>query len=172
MNRTISDIIKSPTAWLFCAGFIAVTVAFAVKEAVDYPLNSTCVSPLSYYTIANDDDWTLARGVYRTYRESLHEWRMVYVGTINYHNADTPINHSVYVLREVRFEGSIKNNILRSTITGTNRRLGDQSSNEEVGKYVLPDINPGASNSNMLFLINGVAVATGAEATPRSLCIN
>lgn len=172
MNRTISDIIKSPTTWLFCTSFITAIVAFTVKEAIYYPLKSTCVSPVSYYAIENDDHWTRARGVFRTYRESLTEGRIVYIGTITYHNADAPTAHSVHVLREVRFKGTFKNNILRATITGTNRRLGDQSNKEEVAKYIFPHIKTGASYSNMLFLINGVTVATGEESTPSSLCIN
>lgn len=172
MNRTILDTIKSPATLLFIGGFAVAMLAFLIKETVFYPLKATCISPVSYYSIDDDENWALARGVYRTYREGLSEGRIVYIGTLTHFEKDTPKAYPIPILREVRFDGALKGNLLRITVTGQNRRLGDQSSEEQVINYVFPHINIGDVYTTALYLLDGKAIASGSEAAPRVMCIN
>lgn len=172
MNRTILDTIKSPATLLFIGGFAVAVLAFFIKETVFYPLKATCISPVSFYSIDHDDNWALTRGVYRTYREGLSEGRIVYIGTLTHFQKDIPKEYPIPILREVRFEGALKGNLLRITVTGQNRRLGDQSSDEQVIKYVFPHIAAGDVYTSALYSLDGKAVATGTEAAPRVMCIN
>ncbi|WP_435952270.1 hypothetical protein [Dryocola sp. BD626] len=171
MNRTILDTIKSPLI-LFFLGGIAVSLACVfIKEMVVYPMTATCVAPVSYYAI-DEDKWTLTRGVYRFYREGISEGRTVYIGTISHFKGDLPSESPIPVLREVRFTGVFDNNTMRTTITSQGRRLGDQSSDEDVKKYVFPHLVPGEVSTSSLYLLEGKVLATGTEATPRVLCLD
>lgn len=171
MNRTILGIIKSPTTLLFLGGFVLALLGFFLKEMFFYPVKSTCVAPMSYYAI-DEDNWTLARGVYRFYSEGYNKGRTVYIGTINHYKGDLPSQSPIPVLREVRFSSTTEKNIMHSTITSQSRRLGDQSTDAEVTKYVFPHITPGDTSTSSIYLLEGKVLAAGTETVPRVLCIN
>lgn len=147
-------------------------LAGVIRAVVTNPLKDTCITPVSYYAIDGDDDWTVARGVYRNYREGLSRGRAVYVGTITHYQNNEAAGKPIPVLREVQYKGEIMNNLVRLTATGNSRRIGDHSSTEDVTKYVFPYIATGTTSTFSLYLLNGEAMATGTEATPRSLCVN
>ncbi|HEY3590804.1 MAG TPA: hypothetical protein VGL07_12100 [Buttiauxella sp.] len=171
MNRTILGTIKSPTTLLFLGGFVVALLGFLIKEMMFYPVKATCTAPVSYYAI-DKDSWTLTRGVYRFYREGINKGRTVYIGTINHYKGDLPSQSPIPVLREVRFTGTLEKNIMRTTVTSQSRRLGDQSSDAEVTKYVFPHIQPGETSTSSLYLLEGKVLASGTETVPRVLCIN
>ncbi|HEY3985267.1 hypothetical protein [Cedecea sp.] len=172
MNRTILKTVKSPGVLLFAAGFAVAVLGFAMKEFFFYPVKAVCVAPVSYYSIDEDENWTLTRGVYRFYREGLTHGRTVYIGTISHFVGDLPKQSPIPVLREVRFTGILEKNIMRTTVASQSRRLGDQSTDAEVVKYVFPHITPGETSTSSLYLLNGKVIASGTETVPRILCIN
>lgn len=172
MSRTLLNTAKSTTTLLFCAGFLLTTIGFLMKESVIYPLQAICVAPQAYVEIDDRDNWTMARGIYRFYREGLTQARIVYTGTISHYvNGNAPA-HPIAVLREVTVEKALSGNSLRSTVLEQSRLLGDQSSNADVVNYIFPHIVAGKSHISWLYLLNGVALASGTETTPRTLCIN
>lgn len=172
MSRIILPNVKSSTLLWSGGSFLLVLLFFWVKEVMFYPLKNTCVAPESYYSIDDNNHWTVARGVYHSYREGLSEVRIVYNGTIQHYTSGMPSMRAVTVLREVIIEGHLRQNRLHSTVLEQSRKLGDQSSDQQVLQYVFPHIKPGEKSTTWIYLLNGLAIATGSETTPRTVCVN
>jgi hypothetical protein len=172
VSRIILPNVKSSTLLWSGGSFLLVLLFFWVKEVMFYPLKNTCVAPVSYYSIDDNNHWTVARGVYHSYREGLSEVRTVYNGTIQHYTSGMPSMRAVTVLREVIIEGHLRQNRLHSTVLEQSRKLGDQSSDQQVLQYVFPHIKPGEKSTTWIYLLNGLAIATGSETTPRTVCVN
>ena len=73
VNRSIFIFIKRPQI-LFAGGLmtgLALTIGYTIATS---PLKQTCFAPpASFYTIKDENNVTLARGIYRSYRDGLHE---------------------------------------------------------------------------------------------------
>ncbi|CAX54728.1 conserved uncharacterized protein [Erwinia pyrifoliae Ep1/96] len=137
-----------------------------------FPLKASCVAPQAWYEISDNKNWTLTRGIYRFYREGLTQRRVIYTGSINHYVNGGRSLHPVAVLREVTLSTTISGNRLHSTVLQQSSRLGDQSSNADVVKYVFPHIVPGETSINAVYLLDGKALAIGSASSARTLCIN
>ncbi|ADP09822.1 hypothetical protein EJP617_01410 [Erwinia sp. Ejp617] len=172
MNRTLLHTVKSPAVLLFIGGFLLPIAAFLLKEMMFFPLKASCVAPQAWYEISDNKNWTLTRGIYRFYREGLTQRRVIYTGSINHYVNGGRSLHPVAVLREVTLSTTISGNRLHSTVLQQSSRLGDQSSNADVVKYVFPHIVPGETSINAVYLLDGKALAIGSASSARTLCIN
>lgn len=172
MNRTLLNIVKSPTTLFFIGGLILPFVACALKDIVFNPLKASCVVPQARYDISDENNWTLTRGIYRFYRDGLTRWRVVYTGSISdYINGGRQL-HPVAVLREITVSSSASQNRLINTTIQQSSRLGDQSNNNEVAKYVFRHITPGEISTSRMYLLDDKALAVGGENSVPMLCVN
>jgi hypothetical protein len=172
VNRSIFGFIKSPALWLFIGGFMLAFLGFLAKAVYTTPLKSQCVSPVSFYVITDDDNVTLTRGVYRSYRDGMNQGRITFIGSISRFIDAKLQAPPMPVQREVQFRGSFSGNLLRMTITGHHRRLGDRSDDKEVTENIFPQINQGETGNTSLYLLDGKVLATGTETVARVACIN
>ncbi|WP_187497748.1 hypothetical protein [Erwinia aphidicola] len=172
MSRTISPNAKSSIVLWFTGSFLLIVLLFGVKALLAYPVRNTCVAPVSYYSIDDKNHWTAVRGVYHSYREGLTQVRIVYNGTVQHFTSGMPSAPSVTVLREVIIDMRLRQNRLHSKVIEQSRKLGDMSSDQQVLQYVFPHIKPGENSTTWLYMLNGLILATGTEATPRTVCIN
>lgn len=157
------------TILAFVLGFCMTLGAMFLKELYASPLREGCAMPVSYYDL-RDDDVTLTRGIYRSYRDGLSRGHVTYEGNITHFHGDKRVATPEPVNREVRYDASISGNTFSMTVTGHNRRLGDKSSDTDVTDYVFPLIKPGEKGTSWLYLLNGKALATGTETVPRMVC--
>ena len=172
VNRSTFAFIKSPLTLLFIGGFIVAFGAFVLRSVYNTPLKSQCVAPVSFYAIRDDSHAVVTRGIYRTFRDGINKGRITFIGSIAHYGGTRPETPPVPVQREVRFEGSFTGNLLHMTVTGHNRRLGDQSTDRDVQDYVFPQIGQGDTGTTSLYLLDGKVLATGTETVPRVACIN
>lgn len=172
VNRSIFGFIKSPALWLFTGGFVLAFVGFFAKAVYTTPLKAQCVSPVSFYAITDNDNVTLTRGIYRSYRDGINQGRITFVGSISRFIDAKRQAPPMLVQREVQFEGSFRGNLLRMTVTGHHRRLGDQSDDKEVTENIFPQINQGGTGNTSLYVLDGKVMATGTETVARVACIN
>lgn len=172
MNRTLLNIVKSPITLFFIGGFILPFMVCVLKDMVFYPLKTNCVVPQARYDISDDKNWTLTRGIYRFYRDGLTLRRVVYTGSISHYINGGRQLYPVAVLREITVSSSVSKNQLINTIIHQSSRLGDQSNNDEVVKYVFPHIIPGETSTNRIYLLDGKALAVSGENSAPTLCVN
>ncbi|MFK3660833.1 hypothetical protein ACI2I2_09945 [Scandinavium sp. NPDC088450] len=171
-SRSIFAFIKSPLTMLFLAGFIVAIIGSAVYAWFSTPLTSQCISPVSFYAIKDDENVTLTRGTYRTFREGLNKGRITFTGSIAHFSDDKPRQPPIPVQREVQFEGEFSGNLLHMTVTGHHRRLGDQSSDQDVTDNIFPQISNGETGTTSLYILDGKVLATGTETVARVACID
>ncbi|MFG6656330.1 hypothetical protein ACG0Z5_17945 [Scandinavium sp. M-37] len=172
VNRTIFGFIKWPWVLVFVCGFIVAFTACVLYSIYASPLKSQCIAPVSLYAVKDDNDVVLTRGVYRSFRSGIDKGRVTFTGNIRHFVDDKMVGRPIPVQREVMFNANFSGDLLLMTITGHHRRLGDQSSDRDVQDYIFPQIHPGETGVTSLYLLEGKAVATGTEITPRVLCIN
>lgn len=172
VSRSIFAFIKSPLTLLFVAGFIVAFIGSAIYAWFRTPLASQCISPVSFYAIKDDENVTLTRGIYRTFREGLNEGRITFTGSISHFSDEKPLSPPIPVQREVQFEGAFSGNLLHMTVTGHHRRLGDQSNDKDVTDNIFPQIKNGETGSTSLYLLDGKVLATGTETVARVACID
>ncbi|HBZ14802.1 hypothetical protein ACIP6T_08140 [Pantoea sp. NPDC088449] len=172
VNRSILKFINLPMLLLFIGGFAAAIGGFVIHTMYTSPLKSQCVMPVSFYDIKQGKDVALLRGSYRSYRDSISRGHVTFVGSLSRFSDGQRVGQPVTVNRELRFEGSITHNLLQMTITGHNRRIGDQSSDDDVSTYVFPALHNGESGTTSLYLLDGKVMATGVETVARIACMN
>ncbi|MGU3415895.1 hypothetical protein ACLBW0_19365 [Enterobacteriaceae bacterium C34A] len=172
VNRSIFAFIKSPLTLLFIGGFVAAFGAYALHSIYNTPLKSQCVAPISFYAIQDDTHAVLTRGVYRTYRAGINEGRVTFIGSIAHFGGTKELEPPIPVQREVTFDASFSGNLLHMVVTGQHRRIGDQSSDQDVKDFVFPQIGHGDTSNTFLYLLDGKVLATGTETVPRVACIN
>lgn len=171
VNRSIFAFIKSSWTLVFVGGFIAAFAGVVLYSLYTTPLKSQCVMPTSTYAIKDDNNVVLARGIYRTYRAGLNKGRVPYTGSISHFEDGKLTAPPSPVQREVRFDGGFTDDLLFMTVTDHHRRLGDQSSDNDVQDYIFPQINKGATSTTSMYLLDGKVIATGTEITARYVCI-
>jgi len=172
VNRSIFAFIKSPLTLLFIGGFVVALGAFIGRAIYSTPLKSQCVAPVSFYAIHDDNHAVLTRGIYRTFRAGLHQGRITFIGSIARFNGSKTPEPAVPVQREVTFEGSFSGNLMHMVVTGHHRRIGDQSTDQDVQDFVFPQIGNGDTSNTSLYLLDGKVLASGTETVPRVACIN
>lgn len=172
VNRSIFGLIKSPWLLVFLSSFIAAFGGYLAYAIYSIPLKSQCIMPVSMYTITDDNNAVLTRGVYRTYRAGLNKGRVTFIGSISRYEDGKLSGKPTPVQREVLFDTRFSGNVLSTTITGQHRRLGDQSSDSDVSASIFPQLKNGDTGTSSLFLLDGKVVAIGPETVPRYACIN
>jgi hypothetical protein len=172
VNRSIFGLIKSPWVLVFFSGFIAAFGGYLAYSIYSVPLKSQCVMPVSLYSITDDHNAVVTRGVYRTFRAGLNKGRVTFIGSISRYEDGKLSGKATPVQREILFDGSFSGNVLSTTVTGHHRRLGDQSSDSDVRTYIFPEIKNRDTGTTSLYLLDGKVVATGPETVPRFACIN
>jgi hypothetical protein len=97
---------------------------------------------------------------------------MTFIGSIVHFDDAKKPGPPVPVQREVTFEAGFSGNLLHMVVTGHHRRLGDQSTDQDVKDFVFPQISNGDTSNAFLYLLDGKVLATGTETVPRVACIN
>lgn len=170
-NRSIFGFIKSPVTLLFLGGFIVAAGACLWRTVAMTPVRSICVSPVSFYEIKQDKQVTLTHGVFRTYRDGIARGHVTFTGSISRFRDGKLTAPPVQVNRENHFTGYINGNRVMLTITGHNRRLGDESSNSDVRSYVFPQMEKGETGTSGLYMLDNKVLGTGTETALRLACI-
>lgn len=171
-NRSILEFIKSPATQLFLCGFIVALggcMLYAIKTT---PLKLRCVIDSSYYDIRRDGNVTLTRGVYNTYRDGFNKGHITFIGSIARFNKSGTFTPPVPIHREVSFSALINRNLIQMKVTGHSRRLGDESSDQDITDYVFPQIKMGDTYTTAVYKLDDKVLASGTENVPRSLCNN
>lgn len=171
-NRSIFASTKFRLALLFMVSLI---VGFGGKVYYGYyhlPYKSMCIAPTSYYNIEDQNNATLVRGIYRSYRDSLFSGHTTYIGSISHFKDGRIAKQPTAVHREVRFNTEVEGKRVHLTVTSQHRKLGDQSSDQEVKDYVYPQIGQGEVATSTLYLLDGKVLASGTESVARIVCTN
>ncbi|MEI9537340.1 hypothetical protein V5081_08340 [Enterobacter cancerogenus] len=171
-NRSIFASTKFRLALLFMASTIVGVGGIALYGFYHSPFRSVCVAPTSYYTIEDDNNATLARGIYRSYRDDLFNGHSTYIGSISHFKDGKLEGFPTIVNREVRFGVDIDGKRLHLTVTSQHRKLGDQSSDHDVTDYVYPHIKPGEMATSTIYLLDNTVLASGTETVARIACTN
>jgi len=171
-NRSIFTIIKSPIALLFLGGVIIGTGAMALYGFYTSPYKAVCIAPTSYYIIEDDNNATLARGIYRSYRDGLFNGHTTYIGSISHFKDGKLDGLPKAVNREVRYNINMSGKRLHLTVTSQHRKLGGQSSDEDVTDYIFPQIKPGEEATSTVYLLDDKVLASGTETVARIACMN
>lgn len=171
-NRSIFAIIKSPFTLLFLGGVVLGLGGMVLYGVYASPWPTTCVAPLSYYSIEDDNNATLARGIYRSYRDDLFNGHSTYIGTISRYKDGRLAARPTAVNREVRYGLGISGKRIQMTVTSQQRKLGDQSSDRDVKDYIFPQIEPGQVETSTAYLLDNKILASGSETVARIACIN
>ena len=88
------------------------------------PYASQCIAPTSYYVIEDDNNATLARGIYRSYRDGLFSGHTTYIGTISHFRDGKRDGLPKAVNREVRYDVELSGKRIHLTVTSQHRKLG------------------------------------------------
>ena len=115
---------------------------------------------------------TLARGIYRSYRDGLHEGHTTYIGNIRHFQDGKRVGQASPVQRSVNYTMSFSGNLLHLTMLSHARRLGDQSNEKEVTDYIFPQLKSGETSTSSLYLLENSILASGTEMVVRIACTN
>ena len=171
VNRSIFIFIKRQQI-LFAGGLmtgLALTIGYTIATS---PLRQTCFAPASFYTIKDENNVTLARGIYRSYRDGLHEGHTTYIGNIRHFQDGKRVGQASPVQRSVNYTMSFSGNLLHLTMLSHARRLGDQSNEKEVTDYIFPQLKSGETSTSSLYLLENSILASGTETVVRIACTN
>ena len=171
-KHSIFTLIKSPLVPIFIVGFILVPGAMLLREIYASPIKSGCSFPFSYYDIKGDQDITLTRGIFRTYRDGLDSGHLTFVGNLSHFKEGELTAPPVSLHRELHFTSKAQGSNIYMTVESQARRLGDQSTDQQVKDYVFPQISPGEVGSVTLYLLQGKVLSTGTETVARTVCVN
>lgn len=171
-NRSIFAIIKSPIALLFLGGVIIGTGAMALYGLYTSPYKTVCIAPSSYYIIEDDNNATLVRGIYRSYRDGLFNGHTTYIGSISNFKDGKRDGLPKAINREVRYNVEISGKRIHMTVTSQHRKLGGESSDEDVTNYIFPQIKPGEGVTTTVYLLDDKVLASGTDTVARIACIN
>ncbi len=171
VSRTIFAFAKSPKLWLFMLGVVIALGAVVFYALSGIPKMSQCTYPFSFYDLRNDET-TLTRGVYHSYRDGINRGHVSFVGRISRFKGDQLNGTRIPVEREVRFTGFFTGNTLEMKVLGQSRQLGDQSSDQDVRNYVFPQITPGDTAVVTFYQLDGKVLATGSDTVARVACVN
>lgn len=171
-NRSIFASTKLMLALLFVVSMVVGLGGMVLYNVYQSPYKSVCVAPTSYYTIEDDNNATLVRGIYRSYRDSLFNGHSTYIGSISHFKDGKQEGRPTVVNREVRFGVEVDGKRLHLTVTSQHRKLGDQSSDKEVMDYVYPHIVPGDIATSTTYLLDKTVLASGTESVARIACTN
>ncbi|TKV07862.1 hypothetical protein FDX19_16805 [Citrobacter sp. wls619] len=172
VNRSIFTSTKSKSAFLLIGGIVVGFGLVALYTLSRTPVKSKCVVPMSFYAIKAENDITLTRGVYRTYRDSLTTGHTTFNGNIREFKNDVLVGKPSPVHRSVNYKMEFSGSMLNMTVLNHTRRLGDSSSDQEVMDYVFPQLSYGESTSTTLYLLENRALASGTEIIARVVCTN
>ncbi|MCQ4444177.1 hypothetical protein NOX22_06175 [Enterobacter cloacae] len=171
-NRSIFAMIKSPRVLLFLGGMVAGIGGMALYAFSTSPYKSVCIAPTSYYTIEDDNNATLARGIYRSYRDGLFSGHTTYIGSISHFKDGKRDGLPKAVNREVRYDVGMSGKRIHLTVTSQHRKLGGQTADEDVAEYIFPQINPGEMATSTVYLLDDKVLASGTETVARIACMN
>lgn len=172
VNRSIFASTKLPFALLFAGGVIVGLGGMALYTLHKTPYQSMCVAPTSYYTIEDDDNATLARGIYRSYRDSPFTGHSTYIGSISHFKDGKISGRPTPVNREVRYDVDFAGKRVHLTMTSHHRKLGDQSNDKEISDYIFPQIIPGEVATSTVYMLDNTMLASGTETVARIACTN
>jgi hypothetical protein len=136
------------------------------------PYKSACVAPTSFYAIEDKDNATLARGIYRSYRDDLFSGHTTYIGSLSRFVDGKLTGRPTPIHREVRFDSEIEGKRIHLTVTSQHRKLGDQSTDREVKDYIYPQIGKGEVGTSTIYLLDNKVLASGTESVARIVCTN
>ncbi|WP_148242062.1 hypothetical protein [Enterobacter asburiae] len=171
-NRSIFAIIKSPLTLLFIGGLAVGLGGIALYDFSTAPHKKVCVAPTSYYTIEDDNNATLTRGIYRSYRDGLFNGHTTYIGGISHFKDGILAGRPTSVNREVRYDVDFSGKRVHLNVTSQHRKLGDQSTDQDVRDYIFPQIAPGEVATSTLYLLDDKVLASGTETVARIACMN
>ncbi|MEO3991885.1 hypothetical protein [Pseudocitrobacter cyperus] len=171
-NRSIFAIIKSPLTLLFLGGMAIGLGGMAFYAFSTSPYKAVCIAPTSYYTIVDDNNATLARGIYRSYRDDMFNGHSTYIGSISHFKDGKLEGRPTAVNREVRFGVDFSGKRIQLTVESQHRKLGDQSSDRDIRDYIFPQILPGEVATSTLYLLDNRVLASGTETVARIACTN
>ncbi|MGM8430229.1 hypothetical protein [Enterobacter cloacae] len=170
-NRSIFAFIKSPLTLLFVGGMVAGLGGMALYGFQTSPYASHCVAPTSYYVIEDDNNATLARGIYRSYRDGLFSGHTTYIGTISHFKDGKRDGLPKAVNREVRYDVDVSGKRVHLTVTSQHRKLGGQTTDKDVTDYIFPQIKPGEVATSTVYLLDNKVLASGTETVARIACM-
>ena len=171
-KHSISAFIKSPLVPIFIIGFALVLGVMLVREWIASPVKMECSYPFSYYDIKSDQDVTLTRGIFRTYRDGISSGHLTFIGSLSHFSEGELTAPPVPLNRELHFALSIQGSNVHMTVKSHGRRLGDQSNDQQVKNYVFPQISGGEVGSSTLYLLQGKVLSTGTETVARTVCVD
>lgn len=171
-NRSIFAFIKSPPTLLFVGGMVAGLGGMALYGLQTTKYASQCIAPTSYYVIEDDNNATLARGIYRSYRDGLFNGHTTYIGSISHFKDGKRDGVPKAVNREVRYNVDMSGKRLHLTVTSQHRKLGGQTTDKDVTDYIFPQIKPGEIVTSTVYLLDGKVLASGTETVARIACMN
>lgn len=171
-NRSIFAFIKSPLALLFLGGMVVGLGGMALYGFQTSPYASQCIAPTSYYVIEDDNNATLARGIYRSYRDGLFSGHTTYIGTISHFRDGKRDGLPKAVNREVRYDVELSGKRIHLTVTSQHRKLGGQAPDQDVTDYIFPQIKPGEVATSTAYLLDDKVLASGTETVARIACMN
>ncbi|MGN7789861.1 hypothetical protein [Enterobacter sp. 22452] len=171
-NRSIFAFIKSPLTLLFLGGMVAGLGGMALYGFKTSAYASQCIAPTSYYVIEDDNNATLARGIYRSYRDGLFKGHTTYIGSISHFKDGKRDGLPKHVNREVRYDVDVSGKRIHLTVTSQHRKLGGQTTDQDVTDYIFPQINPGEVTTSTVYLLDDKVLASGTETVARIACMN
>lgn len=171
-NRSIFAFIKSPLTLLFVGGMVAGLGGMALYGLQTSKYASQCIAPTSYYVIEDDNNATLARGIYRSYRDGLFSGHTTYIGSISHFKDGKRDGLPKAVNREVRYDVNVSGKRIHLTVTSQHRKLGGQTADKDVTDYIFPQIKPGEVATSTVYLLDDKVLASGTETVARIACMN
>lgn len=169
-NRSIFVSTKFRLAVLLLGGVIVGLGGMAAYSFYHLPYQSVCIAPTSYYSIEDDNNVTLARGIYRSYRDGAFSGHSTYIGSISHFKDGVRDGLPATVNREVRFDVEMEGKRIHMTVTSHHRKLGDQSQDSDIRDYIYPQIAPGEVGTSTLYWLDNTVLATGTESVARIVC--
>ncbi|HDR2784022.1 TPA: hypothetical protein QCJ60_003359 [Enterobacter sichuanensis] len=171
-NRSIFAFIKSPLTLLFVGGMVVGLGGMALYGLKTSTFASQCIAPTSYYVIEDDNNATLARGIYRSYRDGLFSGHTTYIGTISHFKDGKRDGLPKAVNREVRYDVELSGKRIHLTVTSQHRKLGGQTTDQDVTDYIFPQIKPGEVATSTIYLLDDKVLASGTETVARIACMH